>query len=109
MPGERIVHGADLGGVAQCQTLCVRIKRLAEFTKVSKRLAQFQIRMLAVQQQTEDSLGGARIVDDLFGKENWLETIVFDDGTSGLVVLNPFEEKDQSVDRSAEQKKAQSE
>lgn len=93
-----IVHGTNLRSVAQRQSLCVRIEGLAKLVEVRQRLAQLQIGMLAVQQQTEYSLSSACIIDDLFSKKDLFETIIFNDGSSWLVVLNPFEEKDQSMD-----------
>lgn len=53
--------------------------------------------MFAVQEQTENRLGGTSIIDDLFGEEYFLQTIVFDNGSSWLIVLNPFKEKYQSM------------
>lgn len=92
------MNGSDLRCIAQRQTFRVRIEGLAELTEVGQRRAQLEIGMLAVQQQTENGLSGASIIDDLFGEEYRLEAIVLDHGSSWFVVLHPFEEENQSMD-----------
>lgn len=83
--------------IAERQTLCIGIERLAELLQIGQRAAQLQIGMLAVQQQTEDCLCGARIVDHLLGEEDVVQAAVLDDGTGRLVVLHPLEEEDEAV------------
>lgn len=92
------MNGAYLRRIAKRQSFGVRIKRLAELAKVGQRGAQLQIGMFAVEQQTENCLRGASVVDDLFGKEYIVETIVGDHRSGWLIVLHPFEEEYQAVD-----------
>lgn len=92
------MHGTDVRRIAERQALGVRIERLAELVQIGERAAQLQIGVLAVQQQTEDGLRGARIVDHLLGEEDAVQPAVLHNRTGRLVVLHPLEQEDQAVD-----------
>lgn len=54
--------------------------------------------MLAIHQNAKNRLSRARIVDHLFGKENILQSIVGDDVSGRLIVLDELEQENQSMD-----------
>lgn len=79
------------------RTVC-DCKREYVYLEFRQRVTKFHVGMLAVQQDTQNSLSRAGIVDDLFREENLIQSTVLDNGTGRLVVLYPLEEEYQTVD-----------
>lgn len=73
--------------------------------QIAERAAQRQIGVLAVEQQTENGLRGARVVDHLLREEDAVQAAVLHDRTGRLVVLHPLEQEDEAMDRSASARK----
>lgn len=89
------MDGADGSRIGQSESLQVWIEGGAECFKVAESRSQFHVCLvLDVEQDAEDGLGGACIVDDLFSEENIVQAIISDHGTGWFVVLHPFKEED---------------
>lgn len=116
LPGEGIVNGANGCSIAQCEPLVEWIEWLTKFFEFGQGAAQRQIRMPAVQQNTQDGLGGASIVDDLkqainayawnmylrsgyffsnylFGEENFVSATILHYRASRLIFLDVFKQE----------------
>lgn len=91
--------------IAQRQPLCVRIERLTELMQIGQRTAQRQVRMFAIQQQTENGLRGTSIIDHLLGEKDIVQSAVVNNRTGRFVILHPLEQKDEAMDRSGQDAK----
>lgn len=65
VPGERVVDVADRVRVAERQPLHVGVKVFGEGAELFEHRAALHVRMLAIHQDADDGLGGARVIDDL--------------------------------------------
>jgi hypothetical protein len=57
--------------------------------------------MFAVEQDTDDSLGCTGIINDLLGKENFVQSAVLNHSANNFFIWHPFEKKNESMNRPA--------